>query len=293
MRHIKEFSQLFESQQGLTQDQKDWLDLCTDDAWWVNPQTGLVDVEGVFDCEAQGLSDFKGVRFGRVKGYFSCACNRITSLEGAPQEVGGYFSCSYNRIASLEGAPQSVGVYFSCSYNQITSLEGAPQNVNEAFNCSHNRITSLEGAPQNVKETFNCSSNGLTSLKGGPQSVDEDFNCSGNQLTSLKEGPQSVGKDFNCSNNLLTSLEGAPQTVGGYLYCSGNPISEFSITNVIRRMSDRNVSLEQAVSFRWKTGEWDEIPEADKLYLAKHNPDLTPEERKEYAALERLKKRII
>jgi hypothetical protein len=102
-----------------------------------------------------------------------------------------------------------------------------------------------------------------------------------------------VGRDFGCNDNQVTTLEGAPQTVGGYLYCSGNPISEIAITNVIRRMSDRNVSLEQAVSYRWKTGEWDEIPETDKPYLAKHNPDLTPEERKEYAALERLKKRII
>jgi hypothetical protein len=209
MRHIKGYNQLFESQQELTQEQKDWLDQCTDDAWRVNPQTGLVDIRGRFDCGRQGLSDFKGVRFG------------------------------------------------------------------------------------NVSLTFDCSGNSLTSLEGGPQSVGKDFNCSNNTLTSLEGGPQSVGKDFNCSNNTLTSLEGAPQTVGGYLYCSGNPISEIAITNVIRRMSYRNVSLEQAVSFRWKTGEWDEIPEADKLYLAKHNPDLTPEERKEYAALERHKRRII
>jgi hypothetical protein len=81
--------------------------------------------------------------------------------------------------------------------------------------------------------------------------------------------------------------------VGGYLFCYDNPISENGITNVIRRMSDRNVSLEQAVSYRWKTGTWDEITEEVKPYLAKHNPDLTPEEKREYAALERLKKRII
>jgi len=81
--------------------------------------------------------------------------------------------------------------------------------------------------------------------------------------------------------------------VGGYLFCYDNPISETGITNVIRRMSDHNVSLEQAVSGRWKTGKWDEITEEDKPYLAKHNPDLTPEEKREYAALERLKKRII
>jgi len=188
MRHIKRYNQLFENTQELTQEQKDWLDQCTDGTWEINQQTGLVDVDGIFNCQRQGLTDFKGVRFGEVS---------------------------------------------------------------------------------------------------------KNFDCSGNQLTSLKGGPQKVGRDFLCYSNPLTSLEGAPLSVGGYLFCYDNPISENTITNVIRRMSDRNVSLEQAVSSRWKTGEWDEIPEEDKPYLAKHNPDLTPEEKSEYAALARLKRRVI
>ena len=230
MRHIKEYGQLFENTQELTQEQKDWLDKCVSGTWQLNPKTGLVDVRGGFDCEDQGLSDFKGVRFGVVAVYFYCAHNQLTSLEGAPQEVGRDFLCNDN---------------------SLTSLEGAPQNVNGAFNCSDN------------------------------------------QLTSLKGSPQRVDGDFLCHNNQLTSLEGSPQRVGGYLFCYDNPISETGITNVIRRMSDHNVSLEQAVSGRWKTGRWDEITEEDKPYLAKHNPDLTPEEKREYAALERLKTRII
>ena len=251
MRHIKEYNQLFESQQELTQEQRDWLDACTTGTWKVDPQTGLVDVDGSFNCNYQGLTDFKGVRFGHVERYFSCADNNLTSLEVAPQSVGGDFDCSHNELKSLEGAPRSVGGDFSCFYNSLTSLEGAPQEARGYFACDHNMLTSLKGAPQKVRF------------------------------------------DFNLSHNQITSLEGAPQEVGGYLHCSGNPISVNAITNVIRRMSDRNVSLEQAVSSRWKTGEWDEIPEEDKPYLAKHNPDLSPEEKKEYAALERLKTRVI
>jgi hypothetical protein len=271
MRHIKEYNQLFESTRGLTLEQKDWLDKCVNGTWQLNPKTGLVDVGGGFDCEDQGLSDFRGVRFGVVEGYFDCRDNQLTSLEGAPQEVEDFY-CADNQLTSLEGSPQKVGGDFFCNDNQLTSLKGAPQKIGEEFDCRNNQLTSLDGAPQEVGEGFICSDNSLTSLKGSPQRVDGDFLC---------------------HNNSLTSLEGAPQRVGGYLFCYDNPISEAGITNVIRRMSDRNVSLEQAVSGRWKTGEWDEISGEDKPYLAKHNPDLTPEEKREYAALERLKKRII
>ena len=70
MRHIKEYNQLFESTQELTQEQKDWLDKCTRGSWVVNPQTGLVDVNGNFFCGEQDLDSFKGVRFGTVSGHF-------------------------------------------------------------------------------------------------------------------------------------------------------------------------------------------------------------------------------
>ena len=251
MRHIKRYHQLFENTQELTQEQKDWLDECTKVTWEVNPQTGLVDVSGSFECPQQNLTDFKGVRFGRVSRDFNCSRNMLTSLEGAPQSVGGDFDCGRNMLTSLKGAPQSVGGDFDCSRNSLTSLEGAPQEVRGYFVCSRNMLTSLKGAPQKVRF------------------------------------------DFDLSHNQLTSLEGAPQSVGGYLHCSGNPISSAAITNVLSRMSGSNFSLEGAVSYRWKTGGWDEIPEEDKPYLAKHNPDLSPEEKREYAALERLKGRVI
>ena len=186
MRHIKEFNQLFENTQELTQEQKDWLDKCsTKGTWKLNPQTGLVDVVGNFDCKDQNLTDFKGVRFGSVSGH---------------------------------------------------------------------------------------------------------FNCSNNQLTSLEEAPKSVGLGFNCANNNLTSLEGAPQKLEytSFLHCSDNPISEKSIKGVLRRMSKKAISLEQAVAEYWKS-----IPKDDRPYLAKHHPDLSPEEKRGYLALERLKTRVI
>ena len=109
MRYVKRYQELFESQTELSQEQKGWLDKCTEGEWTLNPQTGLVDVKGNFYCSNEDLTDFKGVRFGVVTGNFSCASNELPSLEGAPREVGGYFDCSSNRLTSLEGALQEVG----------------------------------------------------------------------------------------------------------------------------------------------------------------------------------------
>jgi hypothetical protein len=175
MRHIKNYNELFEAQMELSQEQIEWLDKCTRGKWTLNPQTGLVDVKGDFYCVEEGLTDFKGVRFGVVAGTFDCRYNLLTSLEGAPRDVGGRFSCYHNRLTSLEGAPQEVGRSFYCSHNRLTSLEGAPQEVGSDFFCDYNSLTSLEGAPQKVGENFWCDHNLLTSLEGAPQKVGENL----------------------------------------------------------------------------------------------------------------------
>ena len=143
----------------LTEEQIKWLNKCTEGTWKLNHQTGLVDVEGDFDCNDRGLSDFKGVRFGVVERHFSCSDNRLTSLEGAPRKVGGDFWCENNRLTSLEGAPRKVGGDFDCGSNRLTSLEGAPEKVEGNFWCRDNQLTSLVGAPREVGAGFNWSNN--------------------------------------------------------------------------------------------------------------------------------------
>jgi hypothetical protein len=119
------------------QDVVKWLDKCsnsTPDARKWKLVNGFVDVEGDFDCSKQGLRDLKGVRFGVVTGDFLCDSNQLTSLEGAPQQVGGDFSCGFNQLTSLKGAPQQVGGDFFCAArNPLTSLKGAPKTVGRYF----------------------------------------------------------------------------------------------------------------------------------------------------------------
>jgi len=141
MKHVKRYKELFESQTELSQEQTEWLDKCTIGKWTLNPQTGLVDVDGHFYCNNQNLTDFKGVRFGVVTRDFICYDNKLTSLEGAPKKVGGDFRCSSNKLTSLKDAPQKVEGYFDCSYNNLTSLEGAPKKMGGNFYCPGNPVS--------------------------------------------------------------------------------------------------------------------------------------------------------
>ena len=125
MKNLKTY-RMFESVMELTREQVQWLNKCAMGTWTLNPQTGLVDVKGGFNCSQQSLTDFKGVRFGVVDGYFYCENNALTSLVGAPLKVGDDFYCDDNSLTSLMGAPQEVGEGFYCHNNALTSLEGAP-----------------------------------------------------------------------------------------------------------------------------------------------------------------------
>ena len=122
LKHIKPY-QLFEASvtaSALTAEQIEWLDKCAAGRWKLNRQTGFVDVDGVFDCSEQGLTDFKGVRFGKVSGGFYCEGNQLTTLEGAPRAVSLSFHCGGNQLTSLMGAPQSVGGGFYCENNPVS-----------------------------------------------------------------------------------------------------------------------------------------------------------------------------
>jgi hypothetical protein len=182
MKYVKLFED-FSSQETLTEDQIKWLDKCAKRGWNLNPSTGLIDVDGDFNCVQQNLTDFKGVAFGHIKKSFYCNNNLLTSLEGAPQTVNGSFYCGNNRLTSLKEAPQTVGGDFYCHDNQLTSLVGATQTVNGNFLCHNNELTSLVGAPQTFGGDFLCHNNQLTSLEGAPQTVRMNFVCHNNPVS--------------------------------------------------------------------------------------------------------------
>ena len=155
MKHLIPF-RIYEAQttSGLTEEQQEFLNKYTKGTWSINPTTGLVDVQGNFDCSHRSLKSLQGISFGHVSGNFDCSDNQLTSLAGAPQKVDGNFDCRSSQLQSLEGAPHTVNGNFFCQYNQLTSLKGAPQTVGRYFFCESNKLTSLEGAPRTVGGFF-------------------------------------------------------------------------------------------------------------------------------------------
>jgi hypothetical protein len=105
--------------------------------WTVNSD-GTVDVDGDVNIAGRRLKTLP-LKFGKVTGHFACFNNELTSLEGAPREVGGHFMCDVNKLVSLKGAPKEVGGSFHCMRNKLTTLEGGPREVSY-FDCHNNPI---------------------------------------------------------------------------------------------------------------------------------------------------------
>jgi len=156
MKYLKKFS-LFESVSELSAPQITFLNKGTQpgSTWSLNPETGLVDVDGDFMVGKTAITVLP-VSFGVVTGNFIFEEFKtgFISLKGSPIEMGGDFDCSNNKLTSLEGAPRKVGGSFNCSNNKLTSLRGAPLNVGGVFYCKYNPLTSLEGAPLKIGERF-------------------------------------------------------------------------------------------------------------------------------------------
>ncbi len=121
--------------------------------------------------------------WGEISSSFICSrCENLTSLEGAPEEVGRGFDCAYcSNLKSLEGAPKSVGGNFWCDHcYSLKTLEGAPEEVGNSFFCSECiSLISLKGAPKIVGGGFYCNHcENLKSLKGAPKKIGGSFGCS-------------------------------------------------------------------------------------------------------------------
>ena len=174
-----------------------WIDLRVDEIYDVVKilPKGYV-INGDVDLKKRGLTELPDFSNVIIDGNFVCSKNKLTSLEGAPRNVGRNFNCEYNQLKSLRGVPSEVGGSFICSNNKLTSLEGGPEKIGGAYWCSDNLLTSLEGAPQVVEGNFHCKHNKLTSLKGKPKKILGEFIIENEVL-----------KIINCENFVVREFE--------------------------------------------------------------------------------------
>ena len=78
----------------------------------------IVDVKGTVRVKNKDILSLTNeyFEFGSVNREFDCTyCDSLTTLEGAPKEVGGDFYCSFCKsLKSLKGAPEKIGGEFDC-----------------------------------------------------------------------------------------------------------------------------------------------------------------------------------
>ncbi len=127
-----------------------------------------------------------------IKGYYEITENGIgvgedvnlsnKNLYNLPQfyYTGGYFNCAWNNLTDLQGIPSlSIGEWFGCSYNKISQLIVSKHLDNHLY-CRNNKITSL-GKLDRIYGEFYCSTNKLKSTKDIPR-VDNRLYLSDNPL---------------------------------------------------------------------------------------------------------------
>ncbi|NBP57852.1 hypothetical protein EBU71_15200 [bacterium] len=227
MKFLKEFS-LFENSK-FPKDKQTIAEICEEYNIknYTISKDGTVNVDGHVRIEQESITELP-LKFGKVSGFFNCSDNKLTTLKGAPREIGLGFDCRHNYLDSLIGGPKHVGGGYHCGHNNLTTLEGLAQSIGDLFVCEHNNLTSLEGCPERIKGNFVCSSNNLKSLVGGPNIVDGSYWCGSNKLKNLIGAPK-VSILFDCSDNQLESLKEAPKTVLLYMDFSDNPIYTFDL----------------------------------------------------------------
>ena len=100
---------------------------------------GVVDVDGDVNLSHEELMELP-LKFGRVRGNFSCGYNQLTTLEGCPNSVGGNFYCTDNNLTTLLGGPKEVGGVFGCYKNKLTTLEGGPKELGTGLLFCHGNL---------------------------------------------------------------------------------------------------------------------------------------------------------
>ncbi len=83
---------------GLTEEQIKFLDkVCKGRLNWTLNSEGKVDVDGAVYMVDMNLTEIP-VKFGRVKGCFTCNRNNLTTLKNCPDYIGDTLNCHTNNL---------------------------------------------------------------------------------------------------------------------------------------------------------------------------------------------------
>jgi hypothetical protein len=152
MIHLKSYRMFESMQDGVTPEQRALLNASCqpyqknnqlvrpEDAWWVDPATGLVDVGGNFVLERGYTSGLLGIEFGKIGGYFNVIGAGLEDASKLPREIGTHLSADDNRFRTLEGIGL-VNQYLTVDGNMLVSLEGLSLS-SKVYGASRNPVRS-------------------------------------------------------------------------------------------------------------------------------------------------------
>jgi len=150
------------------------------------------------------------INFIRVPGYFSISGKynklmrgNLRTLRGCPRYVGLGFNCSCNKLESLEYAPEVVN--FKEKDEDLTRWGGQLYDDSVSFDCGDNLLTSLENCPVVRKGSILCRRNKIKSLKGIQSEINGSLDCSENELSSFDYLPK-IGNWFYADSNLFQDI---------------------------------------------------------------------------------------
>jgi hypothetical protein len=102
------------------------------DAWWVDPETGLVNVVGNFILKDKWTEGLLGIKFGKIGGYFNVNGAGLESASELPREIGTHLNAGGNKFRTLEGIGY-VKMSISVEDNLLVSLEGLTKELLSSF----------------------------------------------------------------------------------------------------------------------------------------------------------------
>ena len=88
----------------------------------INPD-GSIDVDGNVNICDYELTNIP-IRFHKVRGWFDCSNNNLTTLENSPTIMNGKFFCTSNKLTNLIGCPKNIHMSSYFFNNPLESLEG-------------------------------------------------------------------------------------------------------------------------------------------------------------------------
>jgi hypothetical protein len=103
------------------------------DAWWVDPETGLVNVGGNFVLKKGWTQGLLGIKFGKIGGYFNVIGAGLEDASELPREIGTHLDAENNKFRTLEGIGL-VKKAINVDGNLLVSLEGIEKDLLGEFN---------------------------------------------------------------------------------------------------------------------------------------------------------------